>query len=72
MALVGEMKDVYSVLVGKPGRKRPLGRPKQGLDSNFKMDLQGAGWGSWTGLNWLRMGTGGELMLMRCFNLRVP
>jgi len=24
---MGEMRDVYSVLVGKPERKRPLGRP---------------------------------------------
>jgi hypothetical protein len=49
----------YVVLMGKPERKRPLGRPKPRLKVNIKMDFQGAGWGAWTGLIWLRIGTGG-------------
>ena len=27
-------------LVGKPGRKRPLGRPRRRWDDNIKMNLQ--------------------------------
>jgi hypothetical protein len=30
--------------------------------SNIKMDLQEVGWGAWTGLIWLRIGTGGGLL----------
>ena len=30
-----------------------------------KMDLQEVGWGSWTGMIWLRIGTGGGHLLMR-------
>jgi hypothetical protein len=26
------------------------------------MDLQEVGWGAWTGLSWLRIGTGGGLL----------
>ena len=37
---VGEKKDVYSVLVGKPDGKRPLGRPRRRWEDNIKMDLQ--------------------------------
>jgi hypothetical protein len=29
---------------------------------NIKMDLQGLGSGAWTGLIWLRIGTGGGLL----------
>jgi len=32
-------------LVGKPERKRPLGRPKRRWEDNIKMDLQDMGWG---------------------------
>ena len=44
-------------LVGKPEVKRPLGRPKRRWEDNIKMDLQE--WGAWSGLIWLRIGTGG-------------
>jgi hypothetical protein len=35
-----------------------------GIDGrkNIKMDLQDVGWGAWTGLIWLRIGTGGGLL----------
>ena len=59
---MGERRDAYRVLVGKPGGKRSLGRPKYRLDSNIKMDLQGVGRRSWTGLNWLRKRTGGGFL----------
>jgi hypothetical protein len=29
---------------------------------NIKLDLQEVGWGVWTGLIWLRIGTGGGLL----------
>ena len=58
----GERKGLYRVLVGKPEGKRPLGRPRRKSEGNIKMDLQEVGWGLWTGLIWLRIGTvGGHL-----------
>jgi len=56
---MGERRGVYSFLVGKSEGKRPLGKPKHRWDDNIKMDFQEAGWWSWAGLIWLRIGTGG-------------
>jgi hypothetical protein len=39
VALLEEWISVYRVLVGKPERKRPLGRPRRRWEDNFKMDL---------------------------------
>jgi hypothetical protein len=40
VARMGEDTGVHRVLVGKPGRKRPLGRPRRRWEDNIKMDLQ--------------------------------
>ena len=40
VARMGEGRDVYRVLVGKPEGKRPLGRPRRRWENNIKMDLQ--------------------------------
>jgi len=40
VVLMGEGRGVYRVLVGKPERKRPLGRPRHRWEDNVKMDLQ--------------------------------
>ena len=40
VACMGERRDVYRVLVGKPEGKRRLGRPRRRWEDNFKMDLQ--------------------------------
>jgi hypothetical protein len=58
-----ERRGVYRVLVGKPDRDH-LEDP--GADGrNIRMDLQEVGWGAWTGLIWLRRGTGGGHAWMR-------
>jgi hypothetical protein len=54
---MGEKRNVYRLLVGKPEEKRSLGRPRRRWMDNIKMDLM-----LWTGLVWLRIGTGGELL----------
>ena len=41
---------MYSVLVGKPEEKRPLGRPRCRWEDNIEMDLQEVGWGS---MDWI-------------------
>jgi hypothetical protein len=52
------------LLVGKAEGKRPLGRPRRRWVDNIRMDLGEMGRGDvdWTGLVWLRIGTGGELL----------
>jgi hypothetical protein len=39
VARMGEDRGVCRVLVGKPERKRPLGRPRRRWEDNIKMDL---------------------------------
>jgi hypothetical protein len=56
-------RKAYMLLVGKPERKRAIGRPRHWLVCNIKVDLGEIRWGGvLTGLVWLRIGTGGELL----------
>jgi hypothetical protein len=43
VACVGEGRDVYRVLVGKPEGKRPLGRPRCRWEENINMNFQEVG-----------------------------
>jgi len=52
VARMGERRGVYSVLVGKPEGKRPLGRLRRRWEDNIKMDLQEVGCG---GMDWIRV-----------------
>ena len=72
MARMGEGRDVYRVLVGKPEGKRPLGRPRHRWEDNIKMDLQevGGGYGDWMELAQDRDRWGALVSTVR--NLRVP
>jgi hypothetical protein len=40
---MGEWRDVYGVLVGKPERKKPLGSPRRKWEDNIKMGIQEEG-----------------------------
>jgi hypothetical protein len=59
---MSEGRGEYRILVGRPEERRPLGKPRRRWEDNIKMDLQEVGWGAWTGLIWLRIGTGGKLL----------
>jgi hypothetical protein len=48
VARMGEMKNAYRIMMGKPEGKRPVGRPK--MQEHFKMDLSEIGWG---GMDWI-------------------
>jgi hypothetical protein len=41
--LMGEKKNAYRILVGKPDGKRPLERPRRRWVTNIKMDLREIG-----------------------------
>jgi hypothetical protein len=49
---MGEKRNAYSLLVGRPEGKRPLGRRRRRWVENIKMDLLEIGWGvvDWIGL----------------------
>jgi hypothetical protein len=49
---MGETRNVYRILVGKPEGKRPLGRPRGRWVANIKMDLREIGW---DGMDWIDM-----------------
>jgi hypothetical protein len=36
---MGEKRNMYRLLLGKPERKRPLGRPRRSWIDNIKLDL---------------------------------
>jgi hypothetical protein len=40
VARMGEKRNTYRILVGKPERKRQLGRPRRRWVNNIKMDLR--------------------------------
>jgi hypothetical protein len=50
VARMGEKRNAYRLLVGKPEGKRPLGRPRRRWVDNIKMDLLEIVWG---GVNWI-------------------
>jgi len=43
VARMWERRGIYRVLVGKPERKSPLGRPNHRWEDNIKMDIQEVG-----------------------------
>jgi len=72
VACMGEEREVYRVLVGKPERKRPLGRPRRRWVNNIRTDLQEVrcGYMDWIGLaqdtdRW-------RTLVSAVMNLRIP
>jgi hypothetical protein len=49
---MGEGRNVYRVLVGKPEGKRPLEGPRRRWEYGIKMDLREIGWG---GMEWIHL-----------------
>ena len=50
VARMGERRVVYRVLVGKPERKKPLGRSRHRWEDNIKLELQKVRWRAVIGL----------------------
>jgi hypothetical protein len=52
VARMGEKRNAYRLLVGKPEGRKPLGRPRRRWVDNIRMCLVELGWGdvSWIGL----------------------
>jgi hypothetical protein len=69
---MGERRNAYRILVGKPEAKRPLGRPKRRWVDNVKMDLREIGW---DGMVWTDLANDRNqwrALVNMVMNLRVP
>jgi hypothetical protein len=49
---IGEKRNAYRILVGKPEGKRPLERPRRRWEDNIKMDFRERGSG---GMDWIHL-----------------
>jgi hypothetical protein len=62
----------FRILIGKPTRKRPLGRPRRGWEDNIRMDLEEIGINT---RNWVDSAQHTDYwraLVNAALNLRVP
>jgi hypothetical protein len=72
VARIGEKRNAYRILVGKPEGKRPLRRPRRRWVDNIKMDVRDIGW---DGVDWFDMAQDRDqsmALVTTILNLRVP
>jgi hypothetical protein len=72
VARMGETRNAYRILVGKPEGKRRLGRPRRRWVDNIKMDLTEIGW---DGVDWIDLAQDRDqcrALVNTVMNLRVP
>jgi hypothetical protein len=65
LARTGEMRNAYKILVGKPEGKTRLGRTSRRWEDNIKWIFGKYGRRVWSLFIWIRIGTRGELLLIR-------
>jgi hypothetical protein len=69
---MGEKRNAYKILVGKPEGKRPLGRPKLRWEDNIVMNLREIGW---SGMDWIDLTQDMDqwrALMNTVINFRVP
>jgi hypothetical protein len=69
---MGETRNAYSILVGKPEGKRPLERPRRRRMENIKIDLGEIGW---DGRDWIELAQDRDqwrALVNTVMNLKVP
>jgi hypothetical protein len=72
VARMGEKRNGYRLLVGKPAGKRPLGRPRRRWLDNIRMDLVEVRWGD---VDWIGVAQDRDrwrALVNAVMNLRVP
>jgi hypothetical protein len=69
---MGEKRNAYRILVGKPEGKIPLGRTRRRWVDNIKIDLRETGW---DGMNWFHLAQNRDqwrALVNTVMNLRAP
>jgi hypothetical protein len=72
VARIGERRNAYRLLVGKPEGRRPLGKPRRRWLYNISMDLVEVGWGD---VDWIGLAQDRDRwrsLVNSVLNLRVP
>jgi hypothetical protein len=59
---MGEIRNVYKILVGKDEGRRPVGRHRHRWEANIKMDLREIRFVVPIGFMWIWIGTGDWLL----------
>jgi hypothetical protein len=72
VARIGEVRDAYNILVGRPEGRRPLGRPGRRLEDSIKMDLREIGFGDVDWIHWDQDRDRWQALVNTVMNLRVP
>jgi hypothetical protein len=71
----GAKRNAYRILVGKPERKRPLGRPRCRLVDNISILILNLRHMRWGGTNWIDLAQDRDqwrTLVITVMNLRVP
>jgi hypothetical protein len=72
VALMGEMRNAYKILVGKLEGKRPLEKPRRRWENDIRMDLTEIGW---EGVDWIHVAENRDqrrAVVDTVMNLRAP
>jgi hypothetical protein len=69
---MGEKRNAYRLLVGKPEGKRPLGRLRCRWVDNIRMDLGEVGWGDVDCIGLAKDRNRWRALVNSVLNLRVP
>jgi hypothetical protein len=69
---MGETRNAYRILVGKPEGKRPLGRPRRRWVDNIKLDLTEIEWDGMDRINLAQDRDQWRALVNTVMNLRVP
>jgi hypothetical protein len=72
VARMGEKRNAYRILVGKPEGKRPLGRPRLMWVDNIKIDLREIGWDGMDSIDLAQDRDQYRALVNTVMNLRVP
>jgi hypothetical protein len=72
VARMGDMRNAYRILVGKPEGKRPFGRSRHRCEDNIRKDLKEIGW---EGVEWMHLARDRDqwrALVNTVMKLRVP
>jgi hypothetical protein len=72
VARMGEKRNAYRLLVGKPEGRRQLGRPRRRWLDDIRMDLVEVGWGDLDSIGLAQDRDRWRAIVNSVLNLRVP